>query len=72
MSLYPFSKISDLWEHHGFNDPIAAYRDSFKEDLAFDIVELQTKYEDERKRIEDQMNFIEIDPLNMDQKIRRI
>ena len=56
MTKYPFSKITDLWELFDYSDPITAYRDTFKDDLEFDIVELQTKYADEAKRIEDQMN----------------
>ena len=72
MTKYPFSKIADLWELFDYSDPITAYRDTFKDDLEFDIVELQTKYADEAKRIEDQMNFINIDPLQMDEKQKRI
>ena len=72
MKLNPFSKISDLWSQLGFDDPISAYRECFKEDLDNDIVELQIKWEEEKKRIEDEMNFLKIDPLNMNDKQKRI
>ena len=37
MTKYPFSKIADLWELFEYSDPITAYRDTFKDDLEFDI-----------------------------------
>ena len=60
MTKYPFSKIADLWELFDYSDPITAYRDTFKDDLEFDIVELQTKYADEAKRIEDQILMMRV------------
>jgi hypothetical protein len=41
MEKYPFRKIEELWERHGCQNPMDAYKKIFKNEVEFDIEELQ-------------------------------
>ena len=49
-----------------------AYKKIFKNEVEFDIEELQQRYEKEKKKIDNEMNFINIDPNNMTEHQKRI
>ena len=49
-----------------------AYQKIFKNEIEFDIQELQQRYEREKKRVENEMNFVNIDPKNMSEQQERI
>ena len=72
MEKYPFRKIEELWERHGCANPMDAYNKIFKNEVEFDIQELQQRYEREKKKIDNEMNFVNIDPNNMTEHQKRI
>ena len=72
MEKYPFRKIEELWERHGCENPMDAYKKIFKNEVEFDIQELQQRYEREKKKIDNEMNFVNIDPNNMSENQKRI
>jgi hypothetical protein len=72
MEKYPFRKIEELWERHGCENPMDAYKKVFKNEVEFDIDELQKRYEKEKKKIDREMNFVNMDPDNMSEEYKRI
>ena len=70
MEKKPFRNIEELWK--GYNNPIEAYKDIFKNEVEFDIEELQKRYEREKKKIDKEMNFVNMDPNNMSEQYKRI
>jgi len=57
MTKFKFRTLEELWTQHGCSDPVEAYNIFFKDEIEFDIEELQTKYEKERLKIDLEMNF---------------
>ena len=65
MTRFKFRTLEELWTQHGCTDPVEAYNIFFKDEIEFDIEELQTKYEKERLKINLEMNFQQTNPANM-------
>ena len=65
MTRFKFRTLEELWTQHGYSDPVEAYNIFFKDEIEFDIEELQTKYEKERLKINLEMNFQQTNPDNM-------
>ena len=65
MTRFKFRTLKELWTQHGCTDPVEAYNIFFKDEIEFDIEELQTKYEKERLKIDLEMNFQQTDPAKM-------
>ena len=65
MTRFKFRTLEELWTQHGYSDPVEAYNIFFKDEIEFDIEELQTKYEKERLKIDLEMNFQQTNPANM-------
>ena len=65
MTRFKFRTLEELWTQHGYSDPVEAYNIFFKDEIEFDIEELQTKYEKERLKIDLEMNFQQINPDKM-------
>ena len=57
MTRFKFRTLEELWTQYGYSDPVEAYNIFFKDEIEFDIEELQTKYEKERLKIDLEMNF---------------
>ena len=68
MEKFPFRKLEELWERHKCQNAIEAYNKIFKNEVEFDIEELQQRYEREKKKIEKEMNFVNMDPSNMSEQ----
>jgi hypothetical protein len=65
MTRFKFRTLEELWTQHGYSDPVEAYNIFFKDEIEFDIEELQSKYEKERLKIDLEMNFQQINPDKM-------
>ena len=65
MTRFKFRTLEELWTQHGCSDPVEAYNKFFKDEIEFDIEELQEKYEKERLKIDLEMNFQQINPEKM-------
>ena len=65
MTKFKFRTLEELWTQHDCSDPVEAYNIFFKDEIEFDIEELQTKYEKERLKINLEMNFQQTDPAKM-------
>ena len=65
MTKFKFRTLEELWTQHGYSDPVEAYNIFFKDEIEFDIEELQTKYEKERLKINLEMNFQQTNEANM-------
>ena len=65
MTRFKFRTLEELWTQHGYSDPVEAYNIFFKDEIEFDIEELQTKYEKERLKINLEMNFQQTNHDNM-------
>ena len=65
MTKFKFRTLEELWTQHDCSDPVEAYNIFFKDEIEFDIEELQTKYEKERLKINLEMNFQQTDQANM-------
>ena len=65
MTRFKFRTLEELWTQHGYSDPVEAYNIFFKDEIEFDIEELQTIYEKERLKIDLEMNFQQTDPDKM-------
>ena len=72
MTRYPFKSVAELWTSRGYESPILAYHDIFKNELEQDIEELQERYEKERRRIDHEMDFMNINPEQMTTEEKRI
>ena len=65
MTKFKFRTLEELWTQHGCSDPVEAYNIFFKDEIEFDIEELQMIYEKERLKINLEMNFQQTDPEKM-------
>jgi len=55
-----------------YEGPIEAYHDLFCDEIEYDIEELQERFEKQRKKIDNEMIFVNIDPENMTKEQKRI
>ena len=46
MTRFKFRTLEELWTQHGCSDPVEAYNIFFKDEIEFDIEELQMIYAD--------------------------
>ena len=64
--------MDELWEQHGFTNPIDAYKELFKNEIDFDIETIQKNYNKEKEKIDKETTFKKIDPEKMDANEKRI